>query len=548
MTNLLEQLISINVITPANKINKQAQRLLQKYPHLIEEIEQSTSFLYKDADIVTRMRCLLEGVTEQPHCIQCGKPLIPLRYKYDKQRFIYMCQNTKGSSCATTNVELMKKRENTLVARYGVTNPACNKEIRGKVRSTNLAKYGGPAPASSIVIRQKIKDTVDAKTSQEQTEIIQKRRRTSAQTFGANTHAQSLLSPETLKRVQQYSYDPEWLYDQHVNQSKTLTEIAEFIGVTTTVMSQRFKRLNIEVVRHTKSNGCSKEEQELLSFVVGLLGEDIEIQTNTRSVISPKELDIYIPRYNIAIEYCGVYWHGESNGKDRLYHALKRVACAKQGIRLLQVWSNEWTYQRELVKSRLRNVFRKNTNTVYGRKCTIKMVVTSEADAFFAANHIQGKCSVPINYGLYYDEVHLVATMSFARDRFSNTDRYELVRFAVAQHISVVGGASKLFKAFVNDYNTSVVSYSDNRWNTGAVYQQLGFTLSHVSQPNYFYFDKLGDTNKLFSRHVFQKHKLANKLELFDPNLTEWQNMQNNGYDRIWDCGNDVYIWSNLNT
>lgn len=544
MTSLLEQLSSVNVITQDNKINKQAQRLLQKYPHLIEGVRCATSFLYEDADIVTRIRCLLEGVTEQPCCIQCGKPLIPLRYKYDKQRFIYMCQNTKGTSCATANEDVMRKREDTLISKYGVTNPAHNKEVRDKVRNTNLSKYGGPAPASSLTIRQKIKDTVDAKTPQEQANIIQKRAATLTRTSGAGTHAQSLLSPKTLERVQQYSYDPEWLYDQHVNQSKTLTEIADFIGVTTTVISQRFKRLNIDVVRHIKSGGCSKEEQELLSFVIGLLGEDIEIQTNTRSIIPPKELDIYIPRYNIAIEYCGVYWHGESNGKDRLYHSLKREECAKQGIRLIQVWSSEWMYQRELVKSRLRNVFRKNTTAVYARKCTIQTVPTSEADAFFAAHHIQGKCSSPINYGLYHDGVHLVAVMSFAKDRFSNADRYELVRFAVAQHISVVGGAGKLFKAFLSDYNVNVVSYSDNRWNTGAVYQQLGFTLTHTSQPNYFYFDRLGDTNKLFSRHVFQKHKLTKKLELFDPMLTEWQNMQNNGYDRIWDCGNDVYVYN----
>lgn len=543
MTALLEQLINLNIITPSNKINKQAQRLLQKYPLLVEEIERATSFLYQDADTITRIRCILSGVTKQPCCVQCGKPLIPLRYKHNKQRFIYMCQNTKGASCAAANTEVMKKREDTILSKYGVTNPAKNDAVRNKVRSTNIEKYGGPAPACSLAVKQKIKNTVDAKTPQEQAEIIRKRHTTSKRTGGAATHAQSLLSPETLARVQQYSYDPEWLYDQHITQAKTLTEIANFIGVTTPVISQRFKRLNIDVVRYTKSNGCSKEEQELLSFVVGLIGEDIDIETNTRSVIAPKELDIYIPRYNLAIEYCGVYWHSETNGKGRLYHAAKRDACEKQGIRLIQVWSNEWLYQRELVKSRLRNVFRKNTTTIHARKCTIQKLTMSEADTFFATNHIQGKCSSPINYGLYNDQVHLVAVMSFAKDRFSKTDRYELVRFAVAQHISVVGGAGRLFKAFLSDYNNDVVSYSDNRWNTGAVYQQLGFKLSHVSQPNYFYFDKLGDTNKLFSRHVFQKHKLASKLELFDPRLTEWQNMQNNGYDRIWDCGNDVYVY-----
>jgi hypothetical protein len=42
----------------------------------------------------------------------------------------------------------------------------------------------------------------------------------------------------------------------------------------------------------------------------------------------------------------------------------------------------------------------------------------------------------------------------------------------------------------------------------------------------------------------YQKHKLEKLLPIFDPLLTEWQNMQNNGYDRIWDCGNDVWEWT----
>jgi hypothetical protein len=30
---------------------------------------------------------------------------------------------------------------------------------------------------------------------------------------------------------------------------------------------------------------------------------------------------------------------------------------------------------------------------------------------------------------------------------------------------------------------------------------------------------------------------------VFDAKLTEWQNMQANGYDRIWDCGDYIFLW-----
>jgi len=42
----------------------------------------------------------------------------------------------------------------------------------------------------------------------------------------------------------------------------------------------------------------------------------------------------------------------------------------------------------------------------------------------------------------------------------------------------------------------------------------------------------------------FQKHKLEKMLDTFNPNLTEFENMKMNGYDRIWDCGNVKFVWN----
>ena len=61
-----------------------------------------------------------------------------------------------------------------------------------------------------------------------------------------------------------------------------------------------------------------------------------------------------------------------------------------------------------------------------------------------------------------------------------------------------------------------------------------------LSKPNYFYFKK--DVLEIESRVKYQKHKLPNLLENFDSNLTEWENMQNNEFNRIFDCGNLVFI------
>jgi hypothetical protein len=109
----------------------------------------------------------------------------------------------------------------------------------------------------------------------------------------------------------------------------------------------------------------------------------------------------------------------------------------------------------------------------------------------------------------------------------------------------VVGGFSKINTYFKNKYKpTSIVSYADRRWSVGNLYESCGFTLVHHSQPNYSYFHSK-NVEVLFSRQQFQKHLLKNKLPVFDENLTEWGNMKANGYNRIWDSGNRVYLWRN---
>ena len=101
-----------------------------------------------------------------------------------------------------------------------------------------------------------------------------------------------------------------------------------------------------------------------------------------------------------------------------------------------------------------------------------------------------------------------------------------------------------MFKHFINNYEfKSIITYCDIRYFKGTSYEKVGFNLSHISQPDYYYFHNL-NINKLYHRSSFQKHKLKDKLEIFDKNKTEVQNMLDNGYYRIFDCGNKVFVYN----
>ena len=103
----------------------------------------------------------------------------------------------------------------------------------------------------------------------------------------------------------------------------------------------------------------------------------------------------------------------------------------------------------------------------------------------------------------------------------------------------MIGGASKLLSYFIKQYKPKkIISYADRRWSDGNLYKKIGFNLVNLTHPSYFY---TNDYLIKYHRFSFRKDQLSEKLVLFDPQLTEWENMQLNGYDRIWDCGNLKY-------
>jgi hypothetical protein len=428
---------------------------------------------------------------------------------------------------------IQKKCQQTWHINHGVYNPMKSLEVREKYNISCLANNGVLWPFQSSTIREKSKQTwkynIGVDNPSKDIIVKNKKVKTCNTNFGVNYPGQIHISSNTLKLLS----DVEYLYNEHHENKNTISKIADNLKISQPGLCTVFNRHNIEMVRFSGSQG----ERDIIEFIKV---HNIPNINNTRTVIPPLELDIYLPDHNIAIEYNGLYWHSELADIDKNYHLNKTQLCQEKGIRLIHIFENEWILQPEIVKSRLLSILHKNAS-IYARKCTIIQLTSKQSREFFNTTHIQGSANASVCYGLMYNN-ELVAAMSFGKSRFNKSIEWELVRYSNKLNYSVVGGASKLFQHFIKQHNPgSVISYSDKRWNTGGLYLQLGFQHSHSSTPNYFYFKK--NSNILLSRQQFQKHKLKDKLEIFDPTLTEWQNMVNNGYNRIWDCGNLVFVY-----
>lgn len=284
------------------------------------------------------------------------------------------------------------------------------------------------------------------------------------------------------------------------------------------------------------SNHVSKAENTIADWIRCTYG--LEVIQNDRKIIGPKEIDIIVPEKKIAIEYNGVYWHSsDSKTSDRYNqkrHIEKTELMEQQGYQLFHIFDNE---PLDKWMSVLENALG-CSKRVYARQTTPMIIPKALANEFCNQNHLQGECLTTVAIGLYHKD-ELVSVMTFGTSRFNRKVKWELLRFCNRKGMTVVGGASKLIKFFRKNYEGSIVSYANRRWSTGNLYRQIGFKEIHVSAPCYWYIDRKGN---VYHRSKYMKHKLKNILDDFDPDMSEVDNMYNNGYRRIWDSGNYVFI------
>jgi hypothetical protein len=279
------------------------------------------------------------------------------------------------------------------------------------------------------------------------------------------------------------------------------------------------------------SRKSSKQEKSVAKFI-----EKLGFATKSdRKILNGKELDILIEGLDIAIEYCGIYWHSEIH-LNKNYHKEKYTKCLEQGIKLITIFSDEWRHRRPQVESMLRTNLGKNKR-VYGRDCQFKPIEKTEGKKFVNDCHIQElNRASSHNFGLYYKD-ELVSVMLFDRHPRDN-NKLTLSRFCTKYGISVVGGASKLFKNSLNYLpNKDIYTWSDNRWSNGFLYNTLGFTLIKELPIDYSYVHNRNPNKRI------PKQKMKKSNINCPKDITEKAFLENLGYYRIWDCGKKSWLY-----
>jgi len=516
---MLSNLKQLNVIKRDGTYNSRGGMSLSKNPKhqaLWESIISMTSFLSNKSTTAQRIHVIVNNITHKITCVTCED---------NETKFISFNQGYQqfcSAKCAQNNKNTRYKRKTTLVSRYGSEYPCGNTEINNKRKATCNERYGTDTPFDNIEIQAKVRTTILDKYGVSSTSLIpavqQKQKETRMCNLG---HEYPFQSPH----IQQLVTDSHLKKYGHSRYSKS------------TIPTQTIENIEDKQWMREQHFITSVGEKEVLHFIKSCL-PNTTILSNDRNIIHPKELDIYLPEYKLAIEYCGLYWHSDKF-KNRNYHSDKLKACNAKGIRLLTIFEDEWNDEniKGIIKSKISNIIHiSSIPSVYARKTKIIELSNVEKGKFFNKYHIQGSGPGSVSYGLQHNG-DIVAAITFIKQQ---DNAYVLNRYATS--CPVPGGFTKLLTHFqrIHDW-TDIISFADLRYSNGQLYESTGWTLDKILPPDYYWCKN----SKRFHKFGFRRKHLANKLSVYDDTLSENENCKIDGYLKLFNCGMNRYIIHN---
>lgn len=279
----------------------------------------------------------------------------------------------------------------------------------------------------------------------------------------------------------------------------------------------------------------SKAQIEIYEYVKECCNDAV---LNDRSILSPKELDVYVPSKNFAIEFNGLYYHSDLNGAESNKHQVKSEECARLNVKLFHVFEDEWKHKKEIIKSMIDHRLRCSRIKVNARSCElVELTPCEEVKNFFNVSHIDGTGGrYDVAFVLRTNNV-IVAALTLRKPfskKWKNT--IEVARFSCALNHSIPGAMSRLLFAATRwakqQGYAQILSYVDQRFGGHDVYKHADFVKVSETPVRFWW----TDLAKLV-RYPRQKFVASSK-----ENKTETDVAKEAGVHKIYGCKNTIMI------
>jgi hypothetical protein len=290
----------------------------------------------------------------------------------------------------------------------------------------------------------------------------------------------------------------------------------------------------------------SKGEDKIIEF---LQEHDINIISNERNLLDGFEVDIYLPNYNIGIEYNGAYFHSEYNGKkDINYHKAKTNLLESKNIKLIHLFDSDINNNIDKVKKMLLDFIGINLISITENDYIIEYINEETKNNFISDNSINIIDVSKYNIGCLVNK-EIVSLMCF--DFYDN----EII---INNYINKLGYKIEndyklIFNKIKSEFDVKIFKgYYNKLWNNfeNNIFEKLGFIKNKNTDPDFYYIKFSGsDKNRLIIKNIFTEDIIKQRFhEIYSENKTIDQMLFECGYDRLWDSGKIEYIYNLDNT
>lgn len=475
---------------------------------------------------------LIKDPTQSRTCSKRCASRLPDRIKSRLEKTVKTNLKKYGVKWSSQDPVIREKQKKTCRKKYGVDSPLQSDQVRSQIKDSLLERHGVTTPFLSTNIQEKARETwrqkYGADNPSKNKEVQNKIASSIRKKYGANTYAEAVnLSQEALLVLSDKDQVESYL-QQYGN-----VLAASKIGIDVTSFYRRLRSLGLEHYINRRSS----QAESIIAATLDKLG--LFYERNSRRIIPPKEVDFYLPEYNLAIEVNGIYWHSSANQPDPKYHHNKWLGCREKGVTLLSYTDTEIYEKLNIIAAKLRYMASVNKKVIGARQCKVSAISKEDEFQFLDDYHLQGRLySRHGSLGAYYNG-KLVAVLNWAlRPKY-----LEITRYAsdLSLGASFPGLFSKMVKAMLRqtEYAGDVVSFSDNDHSNGNMYRQSGFIEVAVLGPTYWY---TNDFVLLENRQKYMKSKIQKQFGIDVSQQTEKELMEDLGYARYYDSGKIKWV------
>lgn len=285
---------------------------------------------------------------------------------------------------------------------------------------------------------------------------------------------------------------------------------------------------------YTHSCGCAKVgenkfsvEAEIRDFMKSLAPDTWD--TSYTIPGTRKQFDVWVPSHNLAVEHHGLVWNSSRyrrSGRILGDYEKFRLAC-DMGVHLIQVYQDEWREKPGILKAMLRNLIAGKGGKRVKPVFSVERTTSSEVRMFLDKHHYLGAASGCVTIVARYKEDILGAWVFMKREtgvvlwhracvnhEYKMWNPHEKALALAKPHLKELG-----FK--------EILTFSDNRFHTGDLYEKLGFRFEEEIPPDYYYTN--GTTRK--SKFAFR----------VPAGVNEEEEAARKGWFRIYDSGKKRY-------